>query len=472
MDPSSKEPEPPFILSERELVRSMRCNIMAGSFGMFWLAAAYGFPLPLFMQALRATGFQLGVMGAIRQFAMFAQLPSAYLVEGLSRRKYFWAVVAILHRSLWCLPALLPVVWPEGTASWPVLVIIAAGLSDVLGQASTAPWLSWMADLLPPERAGRFWGIRHRVLAFFLLFATFLYGWLLDAENRPAHPLLGFTFVFACAGILGSMDIVIHFGVLEPRPTPIKRGQSLWRRLATPLRHRQFRRLTLAMGAWNAAMALTGYSNGIPGFFNVIYLQEDFGASYSQASWLILASAGGAMLWTPRIGHAIDRFGARSIAAWLMALGPCFTLAWFFVSPTHVRLPLAGWIPQPVILMSSLSLVIGGFYAGVYLCQLRLIQALTPHAGRTLAIAVHWASVGAIGSFGALLGGWIKDHFPPAWTPLVLPGGAHYSYFQLLVLLQTLIAWAAALPLLLRLAKEPLRQISKPPPADPDHCDQ
>jgi MFS family permease len=187
--------------------------------------------------------------------------------------------------------------------------------------------------------------------------------------------------------------------------------------------------------------------------FNVIYLQEGFGATYSQASWLILASAAGAMLWTPRIGHAIDRFGARSIGAWLMALGPCFTLAWFFVSTAHLRLPLAGWTPQPVVLMSSVSLVIGGFYAGVYLCQLRLIQGLTARAGRTLAIAVHWAAVGCIGASGALLGGWIKDHYPRAWTSFILPAGASCSYFQLLVLLQALVAWLAALPLLLSLRR-------------------
>jgi MFS family permease len=210
------------------------------------------------------------------------------------------------------------------------------------------------------------------------------------------------------------------------------------------------------MGAWNAAMALTGYSNGTPGFFNIIYLQETFGASYSQASWLILASAAGAMLWTPRIGQAIDRFGARLVGAWLMAVGPLFTLAWFFVSPGHTQAPLLGAIPQPVILMSSLSLIIGGFYAGVFLCQLRLTQALTVTAGRTLAMAVHWASVGCIASIGALAGGWIKDHFPPAWASIVLPFGAHCSYFQILVLIQALVAWGIALPILLSLEKESL----------------
>src|SRR5688572_22198909 len=88
-------------ISEPELVASMRKNIVAGALGMVWLVAVYGLPLPLFMEAIKASGFQLGLMGAVRQAAMFAQLPSAFLVERLDRRKPFWAVVAITHRLLW-----------------------------------------------------------------------------------------------------------------------------------------------------------------------------------------------------------------------------------------------------------------------------------------------------------------------------------------------------------------------------------
>src|SRR4051812_40106597 len=140
-------------VSEHELVASMRNNIVAGVFGIVWMAAVYGLPLPLFMQAIHATGFQLGLMGAVRQFAMFAQLPSAFLVERLERRKPYWATIAIIHRLLWLVPALLPFMWPAGGAHWVIVLIVALGLSDILGNCSTAPWLSWMADLLPAERA-------------------------------------------------------------------------------------------------------------------------------------------------------------------------------------------------------------------------------------------------------------------------------------------------------------------------------
>src|SRR6187402_2174581 len=112
--PSSHPPA----ISEEELESSMRKNIAAGALGTVWLVAVYGLPLPLFMEAIKASGFQLGLMGAVRQAAMFAQLPSAFIVERLDRRKVYWAIIASIHRALWLVPALLPIVWPEGGAYW------------------------------------------------------------------------------------------------------------------------------------------------------------------------------------------------------------------------------------------------------------------------------------------------------------------------------------------------------------------
>jgi MFS family permease len=412
------------------------------------MAAVYGLPLPLFMQAIHATGFQLGLMGAVRQFAMFAQLPSAFLVERLERRKPYWATIAIIHRLLWLVPALLPFIWPAGGAHWVIVLIVALGASDILGNCSTAPWLSWMADLLPAERAGRFWGTRQRLLSVALVIAALSFGWILDIGNRAPHGLWGFSVVFAVATICGVADILVHMRVVEPAPVRSARGDAVWSRLTAPLRNRDFRRLTLAMGAWTAALALPGYANGVPGFFNVVYLQESFGASYTQASWLIIASALGAVLWAHQIGHRIDRFGARKVAMFLAVVGPLFTLAWFFASPERLFLPLVGAVPQPVILMSIASLIIGGFYGGMQLCQLRLTQAFTGNAGRTMAMAVHFSFAGVIGSMGALTGGWIKDHVPGKWSAIVLPGGAPFSYFQVIIVLQVLLAWGVVLPLL------------------------
>ena len=432
----------------------MRRNILAGTLGMAWAAVAFGMPLPLLMRAVEASGFQLGVLGALRQAAMLAQLPGAFLAERFHRRKPSWAVLAIAHRAMWLVPALLPALFPHRREWWPLGIIVALGISEVLANASVASWFSWMADLLPAERAGRFWGFRMRVLSVSLIVASLGFGVMLDVFTKPGHEFLGFALVFGIAAIFGIGDVAVHCWVDEPVPHPGALHEPWWRRVIEPLRDRDFRRLTFAFGAWTCALGLPGYSNGMPGFFNIVYLKEAFAASYSQASCIVIASALGAVICAPRLGHAIDRYGARAVALRLIVCGPLCTLAWFFVSPARWRIPLLGLTPQPVLLISTMSLAVGGLYAGMQLCQLRLTQAHTGSAGRTVALAVHWSIVGLIGMLGPLLAGWIKDHFPASWSTLTLPCGAAFSYFQILIVLHLAIAWGVALPLVRNLKTE------------------
>ena len=215
-----------------------------------------------------------------------------------------------------------------------------------------------------------------------------------------------------------------------------------------------FRRLTFALGAWSCATAMPGIANGLPGIFNVVYLKQNFGASYSQASLLLVASAFGSILSARRIGHLIDRHGARRVAVWLMLAGSAISLAWFFVSPMRVNftLPLLGAqsIPQAALLMSAASIPLGGFYSGVLLCQYRLSQIHTAPEGRTLTMAVHWSLVGLMASTGPMLAGFIKDHLPDALGRITLPLGAPLSYFQIIILIQVALIWLVAAPLLRR----------------------
>ena len=149
MPPISTVPIP---LSPGERERAMQRNVAAGFLGMGWMAVALGMLLPLLMQAAGASGWQLGLLAAAWQLAMVAQVPSAFLVERLRRRKPFWAAVPIAHRVLWVVPALLPWGLPGRRDLWPVVIIAALGVSNILGQGGTGPWQSWMADLVPRGR--------------------------------------------------------------------------------------------------------------------------------------------------------------------------------------------------------------------------------------------------------------------------------------------------------------------------------
>jgi MFS family permease len=425
-------------LPEEELERSLSRNTMAGFFGMLWMTVALGMPLPLLMRAVGASGFQLGLLAGTWQIAMLAQIVSALAVEHLPRRKPYWAAVSLLHRSLWIVPALLPIVLPQRQDLWPWAIIIALALANLLGQAGTAPWQSWMADLLPSERAGRFWGDRHRVLAYGLALGALIYGLILDHETPAAHPFLGFQMVFTIATVCGLADIFIHLTVHEPMPHPLHPSITLIERLKAPLRQKSFVRFTLAMGVWVGAQAMLGYTIGLPGFFSMVYLKEQFGTTYGQAAVVFIASAIGAAIWTPAIGRLLDRWGGRRVMLLLILLGPFTMLPWLALSGGSWHLPLvARPIPQPVVLLSFVALVLGGIYSGSWVSQVRFTQLLTNPSGRTVAMGLHWTIVGLVASFGPLLAGLIKDHFHSPYL----------NYYQLLILLHVALAWLVALPL-------------------------
>lgn len=447
----SPEAARPESLSESEIRRSLRTNILAGSLGMWWATATLGMPLPMLMESLGATGVLIGLVTTVRQLSMLAQIPGAVYAERLAERKRFWATATILHRAVWFLPAILPWLFPAMDPRLPVLIVITVALSDLLANAGTASWFSWMAELVPERTAGGFWGTRQSILTASGLVAAAAMGWILDAFPAPSQPgggYLGFSMLFALATALGIADIVLHLRVSEPRPVPAPRHRPLLDRLLAPLRDADFRRLTFAMGAWN-------FSVGLAGSFGAIYLKRDFGVSYTQLSWLFIAASLGAVVSGFVVGYLVDRLGARAMATILMTVAPLCGLSWFLLSAGDVEIRMPGLqvfaIPQPIFVQLFAHLLAGGLYSGVVLCQLRLATGLAPAEGRTLSMAVHWSLIGLTAAMGPLVAGTVMDAIDRTPLALHLPSGLRWSFFQVLVLLHLGTAWVLAVPLISRL---------------------
>ncbi len=441
--------------------RALRLNIVSGALGMFWLCAPLGAPLPLLMQAVNASSTQLGILSAAWQIAMLAQIPAAFIAESMKRRKPFWAIVTTLHRILWASPALLPWLFPDNRELWPVFLIAALGLSNLLANSGTASWLSWMADLVPPESAGRFWALRQLVLSLSMIVCTALYGWLLDHYAATDSPFLGFQWVFALCSLLGIADIAVHCFVHEPEHRRTQERKTCRERFASPFRNRGFTVLTAAMAGWVGAQSALGYTMGVPGFFSMVHLREAFGASYSQASMVFIAACVGAALFTPWLGSWMDRAGSQNVLTRLVFLGPISMAAWWIAKPGTWN--LVGFaLPAATTWMVFAALFQGAIYTGTLLCQLRLSQIYTPKEGRTLAMALHWSISGVGGALGAMGAGFLKDALPTG--PLSwLPGQWHA--FDLLVLLHALVAWVLVLPLMRILQNEPAPEPAEQSPA-------
>jgi len=435
-------------ITATDLNQAMRTNILAGCLGMVWVSMSISMPLTMFLEAAGAGGTLIGLATTMRLLALNAQIPGAFFAERLRSRKKFWAVTSLIHRGLWLGVALLAWFARPGEVWVIVWTIVLVTISDVLAQLGASSWFSWMAELIPQKTSGRFWGMRQSVVTAVSIVGMFAAGFMLDAFRHPETAqvaMKGFAVVFAIGALFGMADVLVHLKVKEPTPTPNEHGRSLLQRLMAPLKVRDFRQLTIAMGVWSFAVAMFGS-------FTMIYLKRYFPVSYSHLAAIAVAGSLGAVATSPLFGKLIDKLGARTFCALLFIFAPFTVLSWLFINYDLVHIgPLN--VPQVIVVQCVASFLGGSLFSAVALCQMRLMGALSPSTGRTMAMAMHWCLIGLLASLGPLVGGtimdWVEGH-PLVWH---LPTGIEAAFLHILAILFVIIVWFVALPLLLTIRK-------------------
>jgi MFS family permease len=441
-------------ITRNMLNRGMRQSIVASSLGMVWVAVAMGIPITMYMECLGASAVMIGMIVTVQQLATVMQIPAAYWIERLTSRKQMWALLAFVHRLLWVVLAFLPFLLPAKSVWGPRLALTLVTISWLLAQAATPGWFSWMADLIPDRGRGQFWGQRQTATMIVHLAGMGLSGWLLDLFPDPrtgGGVWTGFSLVFGLAAVFGCLDIVVHYGVPEPRNAPPARALGLVKRLLSPLQKRDFRWLTLAFGIWFFTLGLTGS-------FGILYLTRTYQVTYVHLSIIMisasLGTAASGMLW----GHLMDLIGPRAFGIIVMVISPLLGGTWFFFQNSRfsVTVPMLGvlQLPQPIALLIPVNFIAGAFFSGVALCQLNLLGSLAPQKGRTMAMAVHWTVIGGIAALGPICGGLITDWITLHPLTLALPGGGPLGFMHVLIIIQILVVCCLGVPCLLKISRQ------------------
>ena len=436
-------------LTDREVRRGLRLNIVAGCIGMTWVAVALNMPYTMLLDALGANGMLQGLSSTIIQLTLAIQIPGALFLESLRRRKAAWGVIVIIHRLIWFIPAYIAWLHPTPPIGAHVVVMIAA-ISMAFANFAASAWQSWMADLVPEQTRGQFWSTRQAWTMLCFLIAMACSGIVLDhvKPTDPAGPMTGFALIFAVTALFGVIDIVIHLGVPEPPVRRAPHDASLADRLIAPLQHPNFRRLAIAMGLWMFSCTLVGA-------FGQLYARRVLHASYTELSAWSIAASLGTIVAGLAAGHLIDRIGARSFGAVMLLIAPCFGIFWFLVTdtPLQFHLPLLGEIHTSwgMALMTVVSFFSAGFYSCVGLSHISLLASTAPERGRTLAMAMQWTMIGLIGAGGSIVGGYVMDLFPKEGLHLMLLKNTHFHFVHALAILHAVTAWSLALPVFLRI---------------------
>lgn len=302
---------------------SLRYLTVAWLFGAVWMTATSGAPLTQFARELGASEFQFGLLAALPFLASLLSVPASILIDRTGKRKLIFLIGLYGQRLMWIPIALVPIglarVQGTGPGSAAMIAFLLLIFLMFCGQTIGGPaWVSWMADLVPDRKRGKYFGRRRSWGILTTIPAAIVVGIILDryapVAGGTSHQMLNICgFVFVAAAAFGVMDVALHHPIPEIKARPVKHPHP-FAGLAKPLKDPHF--------IWFAAFVGTIYfAVSFMGQFVSLYLIEKLKVTNLGTQLMLLAVPALAQLLVLTVwGHMVDRYGKKPVLA-IAALG-------------------------------------------------------------------------------------------------------------------------------------------------------
>ncbi|WP_038057861.1 MFS transporter [Thermus amyloliquefaciens] len=353
--------------------RSLRLSIWEGVLAILFLNWSTGVMVTGYALALGASPKALALLGALPFLAQLLT-PLALFLRG--NRKALAGRLNLLSRVLF-LPAALAGFLPEG---WRVpTLLFFAGLSQLLAAPVGVLWLSWMADLVPEERRGRYFGFRNALLGLVGTLGNLGGGLVADRLPLP----LGYQAILLLgvgAGLLSVLLLRLQSEPSESPSPPAKKALTIaWQDLA-------YRRYLGLVFLWYGAV-MVGGPYVIPYFVRV------GGLSMTEVGLWTVISATSGLLFGPIWGRLADRRGHGVVLRWTSLVAALMPGLWLMGSREF---------PWPIWL-SALADALAWSGLGTALANAALAHA--PKEVRNSYLVLFWLALGLGGLLGSLLAG-------------------------------------------------------------------
>ncbi len=360
-------------------------------------ASTGGMFLVGFAMELGAGNVLLGVMAGVPQVFVIGQFLAAYVVErGVSRKK-ITVVASFLWPLSWFLVVIIALFGKAmGTGGRMAVLIGVICLVTLSAQFVDNARSSWIGELVPAGRRGRFFG--YCTLFGGIVGSAFaiIEGGLLD--RIKLHGLVAFMGLFFFGAVFGLVSAALHI----PQPDCPLPGEGtkppFWGLARETLRNRQFVLLALV----NAVLAMTS----IAAPFGNAYCLRDVGVSFFGLGVLNSIFVAAMLLSSAHWGKLADRFGCRPILILgLLLMAPC-SITWLFIPPGS---------PQRAYMLMPLSNFVAGLgSAAVGIAIQSMMYKLSRPEGRSVQFATYSVFVTLASLPMPILGGWLVTHLEGA----------------------------------------------------------
>ncbi len=351
--------------------------------------------LVAFAIELGASNTLIGLLAAIPHLAQLIQLPAVGIVNRLRNRRFISVVASGVGRAAWVLVAAAPLLLSRNG----ILAMLVTGLliTSILAAVSNCGWNSWIHELVPSDRLGKFFGRRFSYATAAGVVASMSAGLFLDhaAPRLFGDGLIGYSVVFSVAFLFGLLGVFFIARIPETRYEPASR--SVFDALRQPLRDVNFRNLIHFLTSWNFAVYLA------TPFFSVYMLRR----LEMDLTWVIALIVLGRLvniLFLRTWGSFSDRITHKSVLAVAAPLFLLCILGWTFTT-----LPEKHVLTFPLLV--ALHVFMGIAMAGITLATGNIGLKLAPSGEGTSYLAATNVVSALAAGVAPLLSGRLVDFF-------------------------------------------------------------
>ncbi|MBM3934972.1 MAG: MFS transporter [SAR202 cluster bacterium] len=293
-----------------------------------------------FALKLGATSFQMGMYSAIvDMFIAVSLMFAAHIVRLLGGRKRMLIATMLAGALPWVFLAVVPLM-SESVRVWAMIPL--AGAATALMILGDPAWNSWMSDLVPSSRRGRYLGVRGSMVTLTTMSVGMSAAAVLDRLHGAV--MWGFAAAFLVAAAARIVSLVIYTRIPDPRPDlKLHMGPMPWT---------QFRQMNRSvLGRYNKFLLLFHFAAGIGSPFFSVYLLRDLGVSFTVYVGLNMVCNIAVALTMPWWGRLVDRRGnmfvlvlsGLAVALWPIVHVFSTSILYLFVAYAVVGMTQAGW---------------------------------------------------------------------------------------------------------------------------------
>ena len=365
---------------------------LSGGFGSSYITP--------FALALNSNSFHIGMISSFSELASpLAQLWGSRLMEHHTRKKIVMTFV-FLEALMWIpIMSLAYLFWKGIFPEYlPYALIGFYSLLAIFGGTAVPSWFSWMGDIIPEDKKGKYFSKRNRITGTAGVIAALVSAFLLDIFQTKGLALLGFAILFSLATTFRLISFLYFYNQYAPR-FKLKKGYYF--------SMTDFLKRFDNFGKFAVYKAVLYFSLMIAGPFFAVYMLQDLQFSYTTFMIVSLSSSAFYLLSTPFAGKFSDKFGNKRLfhlANFLFVLTPLF---WIFLK-------------NPIALIFTTQLVAGIANAALVIGFTNFTYDAVSQQHRGICTAYTNILVGLGIFLGSLTGGFIIKYLHPSFMHPIL----------------------------------------------------